>query len=464
VLLFLVVLLVTRSEAQSSSFTYQGRLTDGGTAATGNYDFRFVLFDSLSGGTQIGSTQTISSVSVSNGAFTVSLDFGASSFSGANRFLEISARPSGAGSFTLLTPRQQATATPYAIRSAASGNADTATNASQLGGVVAGQYVQTNDPRLSDARSPAAGSSNYIQTNPSSAQNASFNISGNGTASGNLTGINLIAGSSVGIGTANFLRPSSLQFGADINAAFTVSSTDITPNAGYIRFGDNTGWKLHFSRSREKSATTGGTLNTGTIGALLTIQDNGNVGLGNTAPSFRLHILDTSNTGLRVQTNTSGGTVASFGGNGDFQIDAVNITGGRFTVKEAGNVGIGTAAPQTKLDVRGDIKLGSTGQLFAPGAAENLRILRGNLDQGGNIDAGAGFTATRVDLGDYVIHFNTAFAATPTLTANCQIADTNGICTVTPLDITTQSAVLFVFNAGNNFTDARIYFTVIGPR
>lgn len=108
--------------------------------------------------------------------------------------------------------------------------------------------------------------------------------------------------------------------------------------------------------------------------------------------------------------------------------------------------------------------MGSTGQLFAPGGAENLRILRGNLDQAGNIDAGGGFTASRVGLGDYFIQFSTAFAATPTVTANCQIADTNGICVATPINVNTQGVSLFVFNASNNFTDARIYFTVIGPR
>src|SRR2546421_10406009 len=96
---------------QTSSFTYQGRLTDGGTAANGNYDVQFALFDSLSGGTQIGSPQTLNTVAVTGGVFTVTLDFGANSFSGANRFLEISARPSGTGSFTLLTPRQPVTAT-----------------------------------------------------------------------------------------------------------------------------------------------------------------------------------------------------------------------------------------------------------------------------------------------------------------------------------------------------------------
>src|SRR5881392_3929499 len=119
----------TMTLAQTSSFIYQGRLTDGGTAANGNYDLQFGLFDRLSGGTQIGSTQTINSVAVSNGVFTVSLDFGANAFPGANRFLEISTRPSGGGAFTVLAPRQVITSTPYAVRSLSSATADTATDA-----------------------------------------------------------------------------------------------------------------------------------------------------------------------------------------------------------------------------------------------------------------------------------------------------------------------------------------------
>ena len=466
----LVILLgAHRVIAQTSSFTYQGRLTDGGTAANGNYDLQFALWDSASGGTQIGSTVTLNTVAVSNGVFTVSLDFGASSFNGASRFLEISARPVSAGAFTVLSPRQQVMSTPYAIRSANASladnatNATTATNTTQLGGLAANQYVQTNDSRLTDARSPLAGSASYIQNATIQQASTNFNISGNGAAGGSLTGGNLIATSGVGIGTASFLRPASLQFSPDINAAFTISATDGAPNAGYIRFGDKTGWRLHFARSRENG---GGALNTGTTGVLMTLQDNGNVGIGNAGPTFRLHVLDTSNTGLRVQTNTGGGTVASFGGFGDFQIDAVNVPGGRLTVKESGNVGIGlpaNSAPQTKLDVRGDVKLGSTGQLFAPGGEENLRILRGSLDQAGNIDAGSGFTATRSAVGFYTVHFNTPFSATPTVTANCRIFLVNGICNVTP-DTNTQSVTFFVFNAADNFTDALVYFTVVGPR
>src|SRR5947199_1312767 len=200
--LFTIVLAMslsaTTARAQTSSFTYQGRLTDGGAAANGNYDLQFALFDSLSGGAQVGSPQTLNTVAVSNGVFTVSLDFGANAFTGANRFLEISARPTG-GSFTLLTPRQQVTSTPYAIRSANASSADTATNATnatnattatnatQLGGIAASQYVQTSDSRLSDARTPTPGSSNYIQNTASPQASTNFNISGNGTAGGTLS-------------------------------------------------------------------------------------------------------------------------------------------------------------------------------------------------------------------------------------------------------------------------------------
>jgi hypothetical protein len=149
---------------------------------------QFVLWDSASNGNQVGSTQTISNVSVSGGIFTVTLDFGANAFSGTDRFLEISTRVNGGASFTLLSPRQPITSTPYAVRSLNAGSADIATTATQLNGVAAANFVQTNDSRLSDARAPTVGSTNYIQntSNPQAASN--FNISGNGSAGGTLSG------------------------------------------------------------------------------------------------------------------------------------------------------------------------------------------------------------------------------------------------------------------------------------
>jgi len=107
--LILVVCAVT-SRAQTTSFTYQGKLSDGGGPATGSYDFQFTLWDALSGGTQQPQpspvTVTKTNVAVSGGVFTVQLDFGATAFPGADRYLEIGVRPTGGGGFTILSPPQ----------------------------------------------------------------------------------------------------------------------------------------------------------------------------------------------------------------------------------------------------------------------------------------------------------------------------------------------------------------------
>jgi hypothetical protein len=116
--------------AQTTTFTYQGKLSDGSTAANGSYDLGFALFDQATGGTQIGAAQTRAAVTVTNGVFTVQLDFGANPFaSGANRFLEIAVKRPSDSAFTTLTPRQQITSAPYAVRSLAAASADNATNA-----------------------------------------------------------------------------------------------------------------------------------------------------------------------------------------------------------------------------------------------------------------------------------------------------------------------------------------------
>lgn len=86
---------------------------------------------------------------------------------------------------------------------------------------------------------------------------------------------------------------------------------------------------------------------------LLFVGGDGKVGIATTTPSHQLEVVDAGSTGLRVQTNTAGGTVASFGGFGDFQIDAPGVVGGRFIVKESGTVGIGITTPAATLDVQG---------------------------------------------------------------------------------------------------------------
>jgi hypothetical protein len=103
-----------------STFTYQGRLTENGAPANGSYDLRFILYSAESGGSQVGAiTEIKDNVTVANGLFTVTLNFGLGVFDGSPRWLEIAVRPGAStGEFTVLSPRQRITPTPYAFHAA----------------------------------------------------------------------------------------------------------------------------------------------------------------------------------------------------------------------------------------------------------------------------------------------------------------------------------------------------------
>ena len=118
--------------AQDTAFTYQGRLANAGQPANGAYDMTFALFDAVTDGSQVGSTNTIPAIGITNGLFMVELDFGGN-FPGADRWLEIGVRPASGGAFTTLSPRQKLTATPYAITA---GNLTGGLSATQLSGTV----------------------------------------------------------------------------------------------------------------------------------------------------------------------------------------------------------------------------------------------------------------------------------------------------------------------------------------
>jgi hypothetical protein len=124
VALFGLALLITPATfesafGQTTAFTYQGRLTLGGSSPSGSLDLTFKLFDDATAGNQIGTTLTNLNLSVSNGLVTVMLDFGGGAFPGADRWLQIGVRTNGSpDDFTTLSPRQALTPTPYAMTAA----------------------------------------------------------------------------------------------------------------------------------------------------------------------------------------------------------------------------------------------------------------------------------------------------------------------------------------------------------
>ncbi|MCE7974624.1 MAG: hypothetical protein DYG92_09950 [Leptolyngbya sp. PLA1] len=115
----LLLFVVARSHAQSTAFTYQGRLTQAGAPASGPHDFRFTFFSVPTGGTATSPTACADDVPVADGLFSVLIAL--TPPTGSDLYLEIQTRPgadgtcaSGAG-FTTLAPRQLITPAPSAV-------------------------------------------------------------------------------------------------------------------------------------------------------------------------------------------------------------------------------------------------------------------------------------------------------------------------------------------------------------
>jgi hypothetical protein len=110
-----LALAVAQAAPAGTAFTYQARLTNDTSLASGPHDLEFRLFDDLTAGVQVGPTLTMDDVQVSTGVFTVALDFG-SVFDGNRRWLSVAVRPGeSVEPYTTLAPRQELTATPHAL-------------------------------------------------------------------------------------------------------------------------------------------------------------------------------------------------------------------------------------------------------------------------------------------------------------------------------------------------------------
>jgi hypothetical protein len=308
--ILLLMLLAATTSAQTTTFTYQGRFTDGGTAATGTYEMQFKLFDSpiVGAGSQIGSTITNSTVTTTNGVFTVQLDFGSGGFSGADRFLEIGVRPKvNSDPFTVLAPRQQLTSAVYAIRAGSTMMAD---NANQLGGVAANQFVQSSDPRLSDSRTPAAGSSSYIQ-NATNQQAANFNVSGNGTVGDTLSANIVNAATQYNIGGLRLMAISG-------GTVYPNSNTFTGMGAGASNSPGNSGTAGNlnsFFGSKAGNANNGGGANSffGAGAGQANVSGSGNAFFGDAAGSATVNSLNSFFGSLAGQANTNGSENSFFG-------------------------------------------------------------------------------------------------------------------------------------------------------
>jgi hypothetical protein len=395
--------------AQTTAFTFQGRLNDSGIPANGNYDIQLELFDTATPGTgtQIGSTITLPGVKVTSGVFTVQLDFTAAAFSGADRFLEVGVTPAGSGNpLTILDPRQPITPTPYALYSANATtattatnatnavnattatnatnavnatnatNATTATNSTELNGIAASQYVLTTDSRLTNARPPTAGSANYIQNTTSAQAGGNFNISGNGTVGGAL-----IANTEIGIGTNAPLAP--LDVRGNVFIGLTSDPGNVGANALFIandgggdshnsfRLDGATNNLYIIGRSSAGAATGAGIIfRTATQGLgeadRVIIDSSGKVGIGTDSPQATLHVFTSIAGGIGI--NTFGGNFNDCCNGGSSEGTGLHADGGDNAASSGGGgpgiTALGGASPNGIAGGEGVIGTGGTGKGF----------------------------------------------------------------------------------------------------
>lgn len=322
--------------AQGSAFTYQGRLNDNGIPATGIYDLRFTAYDAPANGSIAGVPLISSAAGVSNGLFTVMLDFGANVFTGPARWLEISVRTNGGASFVPLSPRQLLTPAPYAIFAATASN------------VVSGSVVKSVNA-LKDDVTLAAGANVTITPSGNTLTIASAAGGSNGLWSANGTNAHFNSGN-VGIGTANpatklSVRTTAGEYGIEHTDGARQLSTYVAGTGGWL--GTRSADPLHFF-------VNGGA-------ARMTVDTTGNVGIGTTGPGSRLTVsgsgaFDNPFAAAITLDNPVAEQIWEWHALDDGRLQLADRTAGatRVLVNREGNVGIGTANPLARLHVHGE--------------------------------------------------------------------------------------------------------------
>jgi Chaperone of endosialidase len=412
---------LSTAHAQGTAFTYQGRLNNGGVPANGIYDLQFTIYDLATNGTLLAGPITNSTTGVSNGLFTVLLDFGATPFTGADRWLDIAVRTNGGGAFTTLNPRQKLTPSPYAI------------TAGNLAGVIANNSVPGVDATIGGGdQNTASGSRSTVSGGETNTASGSYSTvagglqnsaSGGGSAvSGGL--YNIAGGILATVGGGDGNRASGLNStvgGGDINQATgdysTIPGGENNFATGQYSFAAGqraqAGHQGAFVWADSQTATFASTANDqfsiraqggvrlATSGAGITLDGqpllsgssslNANNLSSGTVPDARLSanvaLLGNNNVFFGDQTfngaillNSESGFDQSSAGN--FYIDAPFWPGGRFTVLENGHVGIADSNPLHTLEVNGDSEF--AGDATFDGAL-NLTATAPTIYSGGNL-------------------------------------------------------------------------------
>ncbi|MCB9854706.1 MAG: hypothetical protein H6818_03390 [Phycisphaerales bacterium] len=422
--LLLAASVATAQTPLGSEWTYQGVLKDGGEPVNGTMDFSFRLFDAESSGVQVAIEQFFEDVEVVNGVFTVEIDFGTAPFNGDQRWLEISVRDgvlADPSPHVSLSPRQPLTAAPYAHVAVNALSADVVPG-------IDGHSLDAADGAPIDALFVNNTGSVGIGTNTPTEK---LTVSGGnlradrGTAGGNYqSSLTLNGAQSLSINpfaSVAFSNYDSSGMASDYVGA-RIRSYNNGGDAGDLRFSTkatanaNPVDRMTITPSGDVGiglATPTSRLHVGgTVTATAFVGDGsgltgvgegpwselsgnvyyigGNVGIGTASPTDEFHIVSSS-PDVRLQATGGGGAGINFANtdqeyslrmtNGEkfalLDVTAGNV--GRLTIDQAGNVGIGTANPESRLSLsNGGSQVGMTqGQMGVNGLELTTRDASG---------------------------------------------------------------------------------------
>jgi hypothetical protein len=393
---------VNHLAAQGTAFTYQGQLNNGANPANGSFDLTFSLFNAGTGGSQFGGTVTNLDVGVTNGLFTVTVDFGPV-FTATNCWLQIGVRTNGGSTFTALSPRRELTPVPFSIL------------AENVSGAVPLAQLPATVGLLSDP-----GTGNFF---------AGFNAGNSNVVGGFNVGTGQAALQGITHGSYNVadgIAALSADTWGNGNTAVGDYALEYNTNGSWnIALGYNAGNNLSTGNNNiyignAGAASESGIIRIGTQGTQTTTFIAGNVGLGGAVPQQTLSLnggmnLDQSSLNVGTVNNaltfgtsygsTSGEGIGSVRSNGyanSFGLDFYTDYHNRMTVMNNGNVGIGTTNPGTLLTVNGEFTATTVG---LGGAAPQQTL---SLNGGMNIDQ----SSLNVGTVNNALTFGTSYGST----------------------------------------------------
>ncbi|MCA9101887.1 MAG: hypothetical protein KDA63_12080, partial [Planctomycetales bacterium] len=407
-LLSLVAMPAIAQTPLGTSFSYQGRLDLSGSPVTGSVDFRFSLWDALTAGNLVASSPQVNGVTVTDGLFTVAVDFGAGAFNGTARWIEIEvASPSG-GAFETLTPRQPLTAAPLAQGLPAIRNIDR-NEGFAIGSwnIVGGARFNTVDPLAAgvtisgggrqfganvayDNFSVIGGGDGHLTgTDNGDPDDAAFATIGGGSfniASGNYSTVaggvgNQATGflSFIGGGEENVASGDDAAVpGGQLNSAagafsFAAGRRAKANHDGSFVWGDSTNANFFSTGNNQFLLRAAGGVGIGTnapasalsiagdidiSGSRLHVDpSNGRIGIGTTTPTRPLTIKGSgaNSDWLQFRTSSNADVWHLTNEGGGLNFVETNVSPNRLFLAPGGNVGIGTTNPQARLDVNGDV-------------------------------------------------------------------------------------------------------------